>query len=73
MVTLVEEVGRERKNVINCVLWGRVYDRKANALGGTNILTKLQVSDEGQVKSENLYIQYTQIHVMVLHFMMFVC
>jgi len=68
IIALVEVVGRERKNVINCVLWGRVYNRKASALGGTTILAKLQVSDEGQVKSENLYIQYTQIHVMVIAF-----
>lgn len=59
-------VGKE--NDINCVLWGRVYNRKASALGGTTILPKLQVSDEGQVKSEKLYLQYTQIHVMVIAF-----
>lgn len=47
---------------------GRVCHRKASALGGTTILAKLQVSDEGQVKSENLYIHYTQIHVMVIAF-----
>lgn len=56
------------KNVINCVFWGRVDDRKARALGGTTILAILQVSDEGQVRSEILYIQYTQIHVMVIAF-----
>ena len=61
-------LGTERKNVIKCLFWGRVYHRKASALGGTHILAKLQVSDEGQVKSENLYIQYTQIHVMVIAF-----
>jgi len=60
-------VGRG-KNVIKCVFWGRVDDRKARALGGTTILAKLQVSDEGQVRSEILYIQYTQIHVMVIAF-----